>query len=287
MKFYTNFIVFTLVLLLNINNYPQILNAGFENWTNDDPDDWLTLDILGFANSVSQSSDAHSGSSAARLEVVDIGGGNAYPAFMYSGADGMGFSVSQQHGSLTGYYKFVPQTANDFLTVFINMIKNDQSIGSGFWTTQATALSYTQFVAPITYFSPETPDTAYIWIAVYDSAGGSGTIGAYALIDDLSFGPSTDVQLENQNPSTFSLSQNYPNPFNPSTKINFSITEQSFVELSVYDILGNEITKLVGDIYSAGEYSVDFKAENLPGGVYIAKLSAGNYSNAIKMILLK
>jgi hypothetical protein len=114
-----------------------------------------------------------------------------------------------------------------------------------------------------------------------------GEIGTVALIDDLSLGGPSSVNLENNNPASYSLLQNYPNPFNPSTKINFSITEQSYVELIVYDILGNEITKLVSDNYPAGEYSVDFNAENLPNGIYIAKMNAGKYSKAIKMTLLK
>ena len=119
------------------------------------------------------------------------------------------------------------------------------------------------------------------------SEEGSGGTGSYALIDDLSFGGPTDVEQVGQIPSAYSLKQNYPNPFNPSTKINFSITEQSYVELTIYDILGNEISKLVNDNYPAGEYSVDFNAGNLPNGIYIAKINAGKYSKAIKMTLLK
>ncbi|RPI72707.1 MAG: T9SS C-terminal target domain-containing protein, partial [Ignavibacteriales bacterium] len=72
-----------------------------------------------------------------------------------------------------------------------------------------------------------------------------------------------------------------------STKINFSLPKQSYVDLTVYDILGNEITRLVSDNYSAGEYSVDFNADNLPAGVYMARISAGKYSHTVKMVLLK
>jgi hypothetical protein len=96
-----------------------------------------------------------------------------------------------------------------------------------------------------------------------------------------------DEQDDSELPGTFSLSQNYPNPFNPSTKINYSIPEISFVTLKVYDVLGNEIAELVKEEKYAGNYSVDFKADALPSGTYFYKLTAGNFSETRKMILLK
>lgn len=88
-------------------------------------------------------------------------------------------------------------------------------------------------------------------------------------------------------PQTFNLTQNYPNPFNPSTKIEYSIPEESFVQLKVYDILGNEVAQLVNEEQSAGTYRADFTSENLASGIYIAKLQAGSYTKTIKMSLLK
>ncbi len=85
----------------------------------------------------------------------------------------------------------------------------------------------------------------------------------------------------------YSLEQNYPNPFNPTTKINYSIGEQEFVQLSLYNILGEEVAKLVEEIKSAGSYSVSFDASAFPGGVYVYRLQAGGYSSAKKMILLR
>jgi Pel9A-like, right handed beta helix region/Secretion system C-terminal sorting domain len=93
---------------------------------------------------------------------------------------------------------------------------------------------------------------------------------------------------DNKNvPLKFSLLQNYPNPFNPATKIRYTIAASSNVELSVYDILGNEIKVLVNKRQHSGNYEVDFNASNLPSGVYFYKLSAGNSHQVEKMILLK
>lgn len=85
----------------------------------------------------------------------------------------------------------------------------------------------------------------------------------------------------------FSLGQNYPNPFNPSTKISFSIQQNSFVKLTVYDALGKAVTQLVNGQMNAGAHSLDFNASSLPSGVYYYKLEANGFSDVKKMMLVK
>jgi len=97
----------------------------------------------------------------------------------------------------------------------------------------------------------------------------------------------SDVEKISGLPQDFNLNQNYPNPFNPSTKIEYSIPEASFVQLKVYDILGNEVVTLVSEEQSAGSYRADFSGNGLSSGMYIAKLQAGNYTKTIKMTLMK
>jgi hypothetical protein len=88
------------------------------------------------------------------------------------------------------------------------------------------------------------------------------------------------------------MEQNTPNPFNPSTNIAFTLEENSYVRLIVYDMLGREVKVLVDELKQAGSYSAMFNAADLPSGVYIYKLNAvtsnGNVFNEVKkMILLK
>jgi len=97
----------------------------------------------------------------------------------------------------------------------------------------------------------------------------------------------TDVEQISRMPQDFRLSQNYPNPFNPTTKIEYSISEQSLVQLKVYDILGNEVATIINEDQPAGTYRADFNGQGLASGMYIAKLQAGNYTKTIKMSLLK
>jgi len=88
-------------------------------------------------------------------------------------------------------------------------------------------------------------------------------------------------------PKDIILYQNYPNPFNPKTTIEFQISELNFVNLKVYDVLGNEIAILVNEEKAPGYYQVDYDASSLASGIYFYKLSAGSLSQVNKMILLK
>jgi aminopeptidase N len=93
---------------------------------------------------------------------------------------------------------------------------------------------------------------------------------------------------------SFLLQQNYPNPFNPSTKIKYTVNGNEFntspvnVQLKVYDVLGNEITTLVNEYQSPGNYEVEFSSsENVASGVYYYQITAGDFTSTKKMILLR
>ena len=88
-------------------------------------------------------------------------------------------------------------------------------------------------------------------------------------------------------PNHFILDQNYPNPFNPNTTINYSIPKAAFINLKVYDILGNEIRVLVNKMENPGNYSVNFNSNELPSGIYFYSLNANNFNQIRKMILIK
>jgi photosystem II stability/assembly factor-like uncharacterized protein len=88
-------------------------------------------------------------------------------------------------------------------------------------------------------------------------------------------------------PDRFSISQNYPNPFNPVTNIKFDIPKSGFVNITVYDLLGREVTKLVNERMQPGSYNVDWDASNYPSGVYFYKLESGDFSESRRMVLLK
>jgi glycosidase len=88
-------------------------------------------------------------------------------------------------------------------------------------------------------------------------------------------------------PFEYTLFQNYPNPFNPLTKIKFQIKETGIVTLKVFDILGAEVTTLLNEAKNAGTYEINFNAANLSSGVYFYTLTAGEFSQTKKLLLMK
>jgi hypothetical protein len=104
----------------------------------------------------------------------------------------------------------------------------------------------------------------------------------------------TDVTDESKGsiPGSFALAQNYPNPFNPETVIEYSLPTSSFVTLSIYNTLGQEVAKLIDGRKSAGTYTTVWNGENSNGspaasGVFLYIISAGEFSDTRKMLLLR
>jgi sugar lactone lactonase YvrE len=135
----------------------------------------------------------------------------------------------------------------------------------------------------------------YIEDFIPNGSGGLITPNAVIIREtDVSSVPGDDNSL---NAKSFVLKQNYPNPFNPTTNIGFRISDGGFVSLIVYDILGNEVTKLVNEEKQPGTYEVQFSAKGgsasggnasgLPSGIYFYQLKADNSNETKKMIYLK
>ncbi len=97
----------------------------------------------------------------------------------------------------------------------------------------------------------------------------------------------SDISSPNRSSHSFHLYQNYPNPFNPSTQINYQIPKDGFVNLVVYNSLGQRVANLVNQHQTRGAYSVQFNASDLPSSVYIYKLQVDEFSMVKKMLLTK
>ncbi|HCN38014.1 MAG TPA: hypothetical protein DIS94_09925 [Bacteroidetes bacterium] len=135
-----------------------------------------------------------------------------------------------------------------------------------------------------------------------DSAEYRGNWGAYPFFasgkiisSDMQTGlwitiPDTTVTSAGSNSSLvpdFKLNQNYPNPFNPETKISFSIPKSDFVTLEIFDALGRKIETLMNKETGAGNYDINWNANDLSGGVYFYKLTTSQFSDTKRMILIK
>jgi hypothetical protein len=101
-------------------------------------------------------------------------------------------------------------------------------------------------------------------------------------------GLATSSDFEPVKPETFSLHQNYPNPFNPSTNISFTLPNAADVRLTVYNVLGQEVSTLInGKTLNSGTHTVAFDASALSSGMYIYRIEAGNFTSTKRMMLIK
>ena len=153
--------------------------------------------------------------------------------------------------------------------------------------------------------SVDNPDN-FVTVGFVEGKGNSTEINHYTFTDnpklngvnqlyfrlrqvdfDGSFSLSNVVNVTYDVPTAYVLNQNFPNPFNPSTRINYFVPRESFVSIKVYDFLGREVKTLVNDIRPTGSYEILFDASELTSGTYFYNMTADNYSNTKKMIILK
>jgi len=100
-------------------------------------------------------------------------------------------------------------------------------------------------------------------------------------------GGATDVEELSASPDMFLLEQNYPNPFNPATSIIYQIPGESHVRLKIFDIQGREVSTLVDEVKRIGKYEIRFNGSGLASGIYFYQLSAGEFMQTKKFVLLK
>ena len=111
--------------------------------------------------------------------------------------------------------------------------------------------------------------------------GGGFDLGAFE------YDPLTSVKYTEGSPIRFLLDQNYPNPFNPETGIRYQVSGSSDVKLVVYDLVGREVAVLAKERKAPGSYEVQFDASGLASGVYLYRLTAGEFVETRKLLLLR
>ncbi len=175
----------------------------------------------------------------------------------------------------------VPAKSTSLLTYDLEISKNKEMTG---------ALTINNLKQPNYQADNLEANTKYYWRVRSKTSG--GILSNYSYSGQFSTGSATDSKEEVELPTQFELAQNYPNPFNPSTIIAFSIPNQSYVSLKIFDILGREIRTLVNSDMSAGKYTVNWNGDDNNGnkvatGTYIYRITAGAFVSTKKMILIK
>lgn len=221
----------------------------------------------------------------ARFYAKDSSGGLAFGLSKSTATSGGIFYTGGNYSFGTTYlvvikYQFVPGATNDSMYAYI--------FSSGVPSVEPAAAT----IGPVT---GTLPDNTLGRIALRQ---GSTTNPPIANIDGFKVSTSWNFSVtsisnySNNISDNFNLAQNYPNPFNPNTTIKYSIAEKGFINLTVYNSLGEEVSNLVNSNTNAGSYSVDFNGNGLNSGIYFYKLtytdkSGNNFVDTKKLILLK
>ena len=180
----------------------------------------------------------------------------------------------------------VPHPTNDnYLYLGTEMGCYKTTNGGAFWYRWNNGLPQAAIVTEMNYVdSTSINGKFYIF---------TGTYGRGIYMREISGDDNVGVSNNSNNiPDRYNLSQNYPNPFNPSTIINYSLLVNGFVTLKVYDILGSEVATLVNEFKNAGTYKTQFPNNKyinneLPSGIYFYKLTAGDFTDTKKMLMIK
>lgn len=135
---------------------------------------------------------------------------------------------------------------------------------------------------------PGSDNNGVVPVGIYAPGGMTGN--NYNLTDAIQVYKNPDITNINENISEvkdFHLEQNYPNPFNPFTTIAFVLREKGFVKLYVYDLTGKVVSVIVNQSMQAGRHEVNFNGINLASGIYFYKLTANDFIDVKKMVLVK
>ena len=193
---------------------------------------------------------------------ANISGANGYQAMqtMQSTATIMSMNIVTLNTS--GFYRFYPGTYT-LGKIRFNIITNP-------------------FVTDSVKFRVNPPFTSGL-TTVNDSLVPLVYNSSYGITQPVITGVSNGTEI----PKEYQIYQNYPNPFNPTTNIKFDVPKSSIVKIKVYDVTGKKISELVNQEMAPGVYNIDWNGTGYASGIYFYKITAGDFTKVMKMLLIK
>ncbi len=272
------------LMLLTGYNYAQTIpNAGFESWTNTHKAEfWNSLDTMS-GYSLTQSTDAYSGTYAAKLAtftvlfVIKVPGIMTLGDFQGTNTAG-GIPCTDRPTRLNGYYKFT-SGSGDSMRVYVQLTKylggSTQTVGDAYFWTNTSAVAYSELSVDINYYLPDSPDTMNI---TFLSSSYPAHDGTALYLDDLSFETVSDVKETNiEKPVTV-----YPSPVINTLYIgNLPLNGKNTV--TIYDMLGKDVKNLV----SSNKQEEIISVSALTDGIYYVKVISENKEPVTKKIIVQ
>jgi hypothetical protein len=224
------------------------------------------------------------------IEVSFTPSQNSYQLVLF--CNGNSFNIDFWYVDDIIVYHIVPVELTSFTAtsvndqVELNWITSTETNNKGFEVERMSSGGIFEQIGFVAGFGTTAEPKSYSFVDTKLESG-SYTYRLKQIDFDGTFTYSDEVNVDVEVPLVFALEQNYPNPFNPSTTIKYSIPEDGFVKLAVYNMLGEEVATIVNASQKAGRYEVNFDATGLSSGVYVYRIEAANYTASKKLMLMK
>lgn len=273
-----------LLLVLALPVQAQILNAGFEEWTDGNPTHWQTSNSPPTLENVKASPNGHSGAQCLNGYVATIFYVGFTPVLSSSTNSHRGFYMDKAYTSLKGWYKFTSAKGDQF-QVSITTSHGDTAVGTG-TLLLGEASGWMEFNVPINYFLPSTPDSSIILITIV-GANNSSTVnsGSQFYLDDLSYGYLSDTRSAS---TSEKLSIDIlTNPCSESTPIRIQAANETSASFEVFDQNGKSQISSKQIPLQSGSNLLSLETKELHSGVYYIRFSIGNQTETRKLIVLR
>ncbi|KAA3655094.1 MAG: T9SS C-terminal target domain-containing protein [Calditrichaeota bacterium] len=231
-----------------------------------------TFDGTSFTNTANDSASAHA-VAVAPDNTIFVGGCDGLRAYTYNGTSLTRMAEFEMRGCAFSGALALATDGTVFLTIAADVFVQDP----GLW-----AFQYENDLFRNTAYNP--PDGFGIALGQDGTVFHAGRQGLFAYTYNMTTGVNEKISAV---PEKFKLEQNYPNPFNPTTTIEFALAESGIVTLKVYNVLGAEVATLVEGRKGAGRHTISFEAAGLASGLYYYTLTAGEFRQSRKMVLLR
>jgi hypothetical protein len=208
-------------------------------------------------------------------------------AFTGSNSARPGFPYTDQPTTFSGYYKYTP-VGGDSMTVVVVFTKAGVGIGAGAFATAESVSSYTQFSVPIYWKQGAgAPDSADIAVSIHASGGAKTTnAGSTIILDDIALGNGGAGVGSKSTQADFQLEQSFPNPALNSTTLSYSISDNGYAKLEVFDVTGRIVATPIAGYETMGKHSATLSTLTLPAGIYSYRLTSGGHTSVRMMQIL-
>lgn len=259
-------------------------NPGFESWTLTDPDHWLSNNTLPLFATIESTSDAHSGSFAARASVVDLSGSMISPFLSAENPNGTGFPIQIAYTTFQCWYKADLAGSDAFIVTVVMYNDSAQAIGSADIAITTSTSSYTLLTLPIDYPSGTNVASCIIQFIAADVTGmQTAHLGTTFMVDDVELTGINSILTSAVHPSI----SVFPNPCKNEITIKSDFLSHSKMRVNLLNQNGELVYQENVTEFGKLTHQFPIALPVLPGGIYFIKLETEDFLYTKRIVVLR